>query len=536
MVSAIPTGQAGDSVAVDYQVSGERTARAVARGDSRLVGVVLAGQGLPGPHVIDDVDAAIRAMGDRPRVYADAIFARTVEKNVGLPLAGSFDDVGVMLRLLDVAGLPATLNVPSQDQHAPVEVLRLFGELPACLRASGLDYVYAGVELPVVDSVVDMTINGMPVDVPTLDQVEAGTSACLDILRFQLADETGCGVRPDNDDDIRAFLYDRCGLPVPFHTAAGHRSVCDDALRQLVDLHPAVALVQSYRTQRHALTTCQNLRRHYCQRTGCVHGLLDPLGAATGRFSCRHPNLHGVPGVVRRAVRARSGMTLVEADISQAEYRVLAHFTHDPGLVAAFQAGDGDLHKQTMALALGKPVEAVTQDERKVGKAVNFGIVYGETEYGLSRQLGVSLAEAHSFIDGFFRGRPAVQDWIESVKQQVRRDGFVQTLSSRRRHLPAIWSSSPAAVAEAERQAVNTIIQGTAADLMKMMLARLHRCLPIDIRMLMTVHDSVLLEVPERKAVEASSIVRSAMESPLPGFTIPIRGDVHTGEDWALCK
>jgi DNA polymerase-1 len=381
-----------------------------------------------------------------------------------------------------------------------------------------------------------MTINGMPVDPDVLAQVEANTSARLDILRHQIAESTGGGVNPDHDYQIRAFLYERCGLAVPFLTRTGQRSVCDAALQQLDAQHPVVAQIRDYRSRRNSLTMCRSLAHYHCPQTGCVHGTLTPLGAATGRFSCREPNLHGVPGIVRHAVRARDEQMLLEADISQAEYRVLAHFTRDPGLVEVFQAGNVDLHKQTMALVLGKAVDDVTPAERKVGKVVNFGIIYGETEHGLSRQLGIGVAEARGFIDGFFRGRPAVRDWIESIKQQVRHNGYVQTLSGRRRDLPAIRSGNSATVAKAERQAVNTVIQGTAADLMKLMLTGLRRSLPEDCRMLMTVHDSILLEVASSQVSEVARIVQHAMEGPMPGFSIPIRVDVHAGADWASCK
>lgn len=529
-----------DAVVVDYQVDGEPTAVAVARGDSRLVGISLAGISVPQHHVTGDFSAAVRSLGTRRRIYRDTIFARTVERVFGLQQVDGFDDLGTMIRLLDVAGLwdSATDGRPTAwpDDGCTDQVAHLLTTLPARLTGAGLYDAYSRVEIPVVDSIVDMAINGMPVDPDVLAQVEASTAARLDILRHQIAESTGGAVSPDHDDQIRAFLYERCGLAVPFLTPTGQMSVCDAALQQLEAQHPVVAQVRDYRSRRNSLAMCQSLARNHCTRTGCVHGLLDPLGTATGRFSCREPNLHGVPGIVRHAVHARDGKMLVEADISQAEYRVLAHFTCDPGLVEVFQASNVDLHKQTMALVLGKAVDDVTPAERKVGKVVNFGIIYGETEHGLSRQLRIGVAEARGFIDGFFRGRPAVRDWIESIKQQVRHNGYVQTLSGRRRNLPAIWSGNSVAVAEAERQAVNTVIQGTAADLMKLMLTGLRRSLPEDCRMLMTVHDSVLLEVASSQVSEVARITQHAMERPLAGFSIPIRVDVHAGADWASCK
>jgi len=526
-----------EAVMVDYHVTGDQTASAVARGDSQLVGISLAGISVPQHRVTGDFAAAVWSLGTRRRVYRDSIFARTVERVFGLPQVDVFDDLGTMIRLLDVAGLwdSATDGRPTAwpDDGCADQVARLPTTLPARLTGAGLYDAYSRVELPVVNSIVDMTINGMPVDLDVLAQVEANTAARLDILRHQIAESTGGVVNPDHDNQIRTFLYERRGLAVPFLTPTRQRSVGDVAMQQLEAQHPVVAQIRDYRSRRNSLTMCRSLARNHCPRTGCVHGTLNPLGAATGRFSCSAPNLQGVPGIIRHAIRARDGKMLVEADISQAEYRVLAHFTCDPGLVEVFQAGNVDLHKQTMALVLGKSVDTVTPEERKDGKAVNFGIVYGQTEHGLARKLGISVAEARGFIDGFFRGRPAVRDWVESIKQQVRRRGYVQTWSGRCRNLPAIWSDNSVAVAEAERQAVNTIIQGTAADLLKLMLARLHRSLPDDFRLLLTVHDSILLEVPDNRVDEARDLVRQDMESPIPGFSIPIQVEIQIGATWA---
>ena len=195
MISAISAGRTDEAVVVDYHVDGERTACAVARGDFTLVEVAIAGHDFPENYQTDEVDAVIRSLGNRPRIYTDAIFARTVERTYGLPSSDRFDDVGVMLRLLEVAGLTGQAADPPPDQlhdgYTPSQAIRLFGELPGRLSAAGLDYVYAGVELPVIDSVVSMTINGVPVDTAVLDQIEASTSADLDILRHQIAELTG---------------------------------------------------------------------------------------------------------------------------------------------------------------------------------------------------------------------------------------------------------------------------------------------------------------------------------------------------------
>ena len=534
-IRALTTGYAPDDViALDYLVDGERTAAAIVRGDSRLTGVALAA--LPDKTLMIDNNfrTTLQKIGELPRVYDDAIFARTVERVYKLPAVRHFHDVHVMKRLLETAGQDDSHKLPDMQHDSSARapwIIRQFQTLPVQLAHVGLDVVYANVELPVIDVVVDMTVNGVPVDTSVLAQTEASVTARRDILRRQLAEEFAI-INPDDDDQIREFLYDHLHLTVPFRTRKGQRSVCNAALRQLEALSPVIPLVRDYRSHRQSLATCQSLIRNHCPLTGSVHGHLDPLGTSTGRFNCKEPNLHGISQSVRRAIHARPGYSLVEADMSQAEFRVLAHFTRDADLVEAFAADDVDLHKQTMAIVLGKAVEGVTSEERKVGKAVNFGIVFGETEHGLSRQLGISPAEAREYIDGFFCGRPAIYRWVETVKQQVRRDGSVRTLFGRQRSLPTIRSRNPVDVAAAERKAVNTIIQGTAADLMKIILARLRYSLPDGCQILMTVHDSVLLEVPIDHVPQVSRIVKRTMEAPMPEFSIPMRVEVHAGADW----
>ena len=494
------SGSLTDAIAVVYLIDGERTATAVAGGESRLVGMSLGVHGQPSWSTTGGVHAALQAMGPISRIYEDAIFARTVERTHGLPTVANFDDLRVMRRLLECAGQPCTGGFPSDPTDRVASLTGQREVLWAQLSQLGLTNVYANIELPIVDAVVDMIIHGMPCDTTVLAQIEDDATAHRDILRYRLITEFGI-TKPD------------------------------DTQQQLAGNHPARPCLREYWSLGNTLTMCESLLDKYCDRTGCVHGELDPLGADTGRFSCAEPNLLGVPHPVRHAIRARPGHTLVEADISQAELRVLAHFSRDPGLVEAFRAGNVDLHAHTAAL-LGDGDTA----DRKIGKAVNFGIAYGETEYGLSDKLGVSVEKARGYIDNFFQGHPAVYDWIETVKSQVRYHGYVQTLFGRRRSLPEIWLSGQAVVAKAERQAVNTAVQGTAADLMKIILARLYHSLPEGCRMLVAIHDSVLLEVPSGQTLEVKQILQETMEAQLPGFSIPIRVDVNDGEDWGACK
>ena len=236
-----------------------------------------------------------------------------------------------------------------------------------------------------------------------------------------------------------------------------------------------------------------------------------------------------------QAIEAAPGHVLLEADYSQMELRVLAHFSQDPALLHAF-ANDIDLHVRTAARVLGITEADVTDEQRSLGKTLNFSITFGRMAYGLAEELGVSMQRAEELLAAHAATYPGVTAWIAAVYEQARISGEVRTLHGRRRQLPNIYSASEAAAAEARRQAVNTIIQGTAADLMKMTLIRLNDALPECVQMLLPVHDSILLSVPTALVHETRQIVRDAMEMLPAGFMVPLKADIHTGRTWADCK
>ena len=302
----------------------------------------------------------------------------------------------------------------------------------------------------------------------------------------------------------------------------------------LATQHPAAPAILAYQQQKPVRDAGRRLLAHLGP-IGIVRAELDPLGAATGRFSCSSPNLQGLPAPVLPAIEAAPGRVLLEADYSQMELRVLAHFSQDPALLHAFQH-DIDLHVRTAASVLGIAEADVTDEQRSLGKTLNFSIIYGRTAYGLAEELGVSMQRAEELLAAHAAAYPGVAAWIAAVHEQARNSGEVRTLYGRRRQLPNIYSASDALAAEARRQAVNTIIQGTAADLMKLALIRLNDALPDGVRMLLPVHDSVLLEVPSAVVEETQQIVVAAMESTPADFSVPLKVEVKTGPTWAGCK
>ena len=239
-------------------------------------------------------------------------------------------------------------------------------------------------------------------------------------------------------------------------------SCVQGTLAHLLPLHPFVAHLQTYRDAKSAYDSASGVLAAVDCTTSIVRGNLDPLGTLTGRYSCSDPPLQALDKRVLRAIEARPGCVLLEADYSQMELRVLAHFSQDAALLHAFQH-DIDLHTRTVASVLGIAESDVTDQQRSLGKTLNFGIVYGQTAYGLADELGVTVRRAEELLAAHAAAYPGVVAWIAAVHEQARNSGEVRTLYGRRRQLPNIYSASDALAAEARRQAVNTIIQGSVA-------------------------------------------------------------------------
>ena len=337
---------------------------------------------------------------------------------------------------------------------------------------------------------------------------------------------------PDDNAAVQKLLYQDLGLPHMQETRHGNPATTKSALAQFE--HPAVGLLREYRDAKPAVDSARAVLDALGEGS-IVRGNLDPLGTLTGRYSCSDPPLQALDARVRKAVEAAPGYLLLEADYSQMELRVLAHFSQDQALLAAFEHNQ-DLHVRTAARVLGIPEDAVTAQQRQLGKTLNFGIVYGQTAHGLASDLAMPLQRAQALLEAHKQAYPGVAAWVARVHEQAHNNGEVRTLFGRRRYLPNIYSASPADAAEARRHAVNTIIQGTAADMLKLALIRLHDSLPAAVKMLLPVHDSVLLQVPEPLLEETRQIVTDAMESLPEGFSVPLRVDVQSGKTWAACQ
>jgi DNA polymerase-1 len=522
-------------------LDGPRTAASVASGRSKLIGLHIAQAGQAPVYYTQDFTKGLAALTGQPRLYHDAPLALAIELRHGLPNA-PFDDIRAMLRLLEhpsqVLEQAETLRTPgTADTRAAsltrvLEVRRLAPQLLQRIEAEGLGYVYREIELPVAIPTAVMITAGLRFDRHTLNQIRTNQWARAERARSALRKLAGSRFNPDDAQGVYRFLYQDLALPCPQETR--RLGISKTALIQLEPLHVAACLLLTYRDAKPAFDSSAAILEALGPDS-IVRGDLDPLGTSSGRYSCSNPPLQVLDARVRAAVKASPGHLLLEADYSQMELRVLAHFSQDVQLLEAFARGY-DLHRRTVARVLNIEEAAVTEADRQLGKKLNFGIVYGQTAFGLAEDLGISEADAQELLAAHMAAYPGVARWITQVHEQVATTGEVRTLFGRRRCLPKIFSALPADVAEARRQAVNTIIQGTAADLFKLTLIRLNQELPPEVKMLLPVHDSVLFEVPEGMIEQAEREIVAAMEITPPEFSVPLRAETGTGRTWAECK
>ena len=532
-------------IVIDYIVAGPRTAAAVAAGTAKLLGMTYQTASAEPCFVSENFVRVLNSFGGRRRVYTNSLLGFALEACNDLPPPADFDDFHVMAQPIggDDQCDHANAGAKQQDvellKRASMERVRRVGAQYAVyldrLTTMDLDALYQQIELPVIAPTLTMTLSGIGVNKAVLEGIQESGSVQLEIAQRQLQELAGRDINLDSPQELIDYLYDELGLPVIGYTRSGVPSTSVLALQPLADQHPAIPVVLCYLEQKPVHDAAQALLEHV-QPSGVVFAELNPMGTVTGRFSCCRPNLQGLPAPLLAAVEAAPGHVLLEADMSQQELRVLAHFSQDPRLLKAY-TNDVDIHRQTAAAVLGIPERQVTREQRdRYGKPVNFAIPYGTTSDGLAWELGISPLDAQGLLDAYFMAYPGIRQWIDQVRDFVRPHGFVRTLYNRRRQIPDVQGSAIGSTAGTLRQAVNTIIQGTAADLFKLALIRLNQVLAPDVKILLPVHDSVLFEVPEAMVEQAKQDGVLSMETLPPEFSVPLKVEIRTGRTWAECK
>ena len=419
--------------------------------------------------------------------------------------------------------------------------LQLHEALSPQLADAGMQDLFTNLEMPVARVLLRMERNGIMIDREFLGSLRDRFESEMRELETEIETLAGESFNIQSPKQLSVILFEKLGLKPTKKTATGW-STDVSVLTDLALEHDLPARILEYRQLAKLQSTyVEVLPRLANPQTGLIHTSYNQAVAATGRLSSSDPNLQNIPirtelgRMIRRAFVPRTPQNVfLSADYSQVELRLLAHLADDPGLQAAFAEG-GDVHRRTAALIGSVTEEEVTAEMRSRAKAINFGVIYGMGSRALARQIGVSVKEASAFIESYFETYPGVRTFIDATRAQAHRDGWVATLLGRRRLLPDIDSSNNRIRSFQERIAVNTPIQGTAADLIKLAMIRLQRDLDAGntgALLLLQVHDELVCEVPAPAIPEVTQLVRTAMEEALE-LKVPLVVDIHTGANWA---
>ncbi len=412
------------------------------------------------------------------------------------------------------------------------------------LQERHLDNVMEQIELPLVRVLAHMEHTGIFIDIPYLEQLSQVINRDISKLQLHIFQQVGESFNLNSPIQLRNILENVLGIQLLRKTAKGATSTSAEVLEELRGAHPVVAEILDYRTlEKLRSTYVSALPAEVNPSTKRVHCNFNQFTAATGRLACQDPNLQNIPirSKVGRQIRAafRSNdphWSLLAADYSQIELRLLAHFSEDAHLIRAFEAGE-DIHAFTASQVFGVPIDQVTSEQRLNAKTVNFGILYGQGAFGLARQLAIPMKQAAAFIQAYFDRYPRVLDYLESSKELARTSGRVLTITGRERLIPDIHSKNANLRSAAERLATNTPLQGTAADLIKLAMLRVNDYLTAqnsDARMLLQIHDELLFEVPDQAAEELAQQVKRIMEAVM-SLKVPLIVDIKIGKNWAEC-
>ncbi|HEY6807511.1 MAG TPA: DNA polymerase I [Gemmatimonadales bacterium] len=423
-------------------------------------------------------------------------------------------------------------------------VLRLYAAFEPQLDERTVRPLLDTIELPLVRVLVDMEWDGVLVDRALLAELSRQFTAELGILERQIYAAAGTAFNINSTPQLRTVLFEKLQLQPLKKTKTG-ASTDFEVLEQLAAQgHEVPRLLIEYRELSKLKSTYVDALPAYINpETGRVHTSYNQTGAATGRLSSTEPNLQNIPvrtlrgESIRKAFIAPPGSVLCAADYSQIELRLLAHFSHDPAFVHAFEHGD-DIHRQTAAIIFGVAQDAVTPEMRARAKTINFGTIYGQGPFGLSRQLGIPQDEAKKFITDYFARFARVRTWLDEMIAQARKIGYVETLFGRRRYIPEINDKNFNVKSFGERLAMNSPLQGSAADLIKKAMIDIAAALSAErlrTRMLLQVHDELVFEVPEREVEAATALVKHHMEAAHP-LDVPLVVSVGVGKNWVAAK
>jgi DNA polymerase-1 len=472
-------------------------------------------------HMRHDMDAlAERHLGVKTISYDDV--TGTGAKRIG------FEQVDVA-RASDYAAEDADITLQLHRQLQP----QIAADAP-------LAHVYADIEMPVREVLFRMERIGVLIDSDLLALQSHELGQKMLALEERAYSEAGQPFNLNSPKQIGEIFFQRLGLPVVKKTPSGAPSTDEEVLEKLALDYPLPRTLLDYRSMAKLKSTyTDKLPRMVNPATGRVHTHYGQATAVTGRLSSNEPNLQNIPvrtaegRRIREAFIAAPGCVLVSADYSQIELRIMAHISQDASLIAAFEAGE-DIHRATAAEIFNRPLAEVSSEERRYAKTINFGLIYGMSAFGLAQQLGLDRSTAQAYIQSYFLRYPGVKQFMDEVKEQARERGWVETVFGRRLWLPDIRSSNQGRRGNAERAAINAPMQGTAADLVKLAMIVVQRWLDeagLQTRLLMQVHDELILEVPQAELARVQAELPGLMTG-VASLRVPLLVDVGVGPNW----
>ncbi len=524
-----------------------------------------------------EVVTALRPILENPdteKIGQNVKFDLIVLANAGINLAGPITDTMILSYLLESGERNHNLDDLSQRllNHKMIPISELIGKgkqqismdmvdirkaadyavedadaawrLEAILKATiveeGLWNLYAELERPLVGVLAAMERAGIAVDVDRLKRLSKEFQSRLESLETEIVKQAGCEFNIASGPQLRKILFEDLKLPVRQKTPGGEPSTAQDVLEELAALHPLPRLIIEHRGLSKLKSTYLDALPQLVHPDGRVRASFNQVVAATGRLSSSDPNLQNIPvrtedgRQIRQAfVPGAPGWELLTADYSQIELRVLAHFSRDRALVQAFES-DQDIHTVVAAKIFGVPEKDVNSERRRVAKTVNFGVIYGLSAFGLASRLGIPQTEAAAFIESYFQQYSGVDAFITRVLEEAQAKGRVETILGRRRAINGIKSTTGRNRNVAERTAINTVIQGSAADLIKRAMIDVTTAIKsrgLKARMLLQIHDELVFEAPSSEIETLAPIVREAMTEAI-AFEVPIKVDLARGTNW----
>jgi DNA polymerase-1 len=406
------------------------------------------------------------------------------------------------------------------------------------LKENNLFSLFTDLEMPILPILAQMEMEGIHIEKSELAEYSKDLTSQIEKLQSEIYEIVGHEFNIASPKQLQEVLFTERGLKTGKKTKTGY-STNTDVLEELANQDPVPAKILEFRKLSKLLSTYVDTLPTLADKNGRIHTTFIQTGTATGRLSSRDPNLQNIPvrdengRKIRKAFDAEKGKVLISADYSQIELVILAHLSKDKNLCQAFLTGN-DVHKATASLIFGVSPEEVKPEMRRTAKTINFGVIYGMSAFRLAGELGISRTIAKNFIDSYFATYSGVQDFINSTIEQAEKEGFVETISGRRRYIKAINSANKTEKAAAERIAINTPIQGSAADIVKKAMIKvdseLKQKFP-EAKLLLQVHDELIAECPENQAEQVAELIKTTMES-IIALDVPLKASVEIGKRW----